>query len=63
MFGGSDKSGILGDAYTLDLNTWEWAELPGPPPARSGASAVAIGPKVSFFFLFSGGWGGMEGRR
>ena len=48
VFGGNDESGtILGDAYTLDLGTWEWAVLPGGPPARSGACAVAIGPKVS----------------
>ena len=55
MFGGNDNSGILADAFTLDLASWEWSVLAGAPPARSGACAVAIGPKVSTSFCFSEG--------
>ncbi len=47
IIGGRDENGPLGDAYSLDLDTMEWAELPGFPPARFGASAAVIGPKIS----------------
>lgn len=47
VFGGHAGGAPLADAWVLDLDSWAWSEVQGPPPARVGACACAAGPKVS----------------